>query len=556
MLRALLLVAGVLLTLGPAALLAPKIATAVRNVPYWDEVDTAVALVLRLDDGAGWQEVLSQLFAVANEHRMVTSRLLFAGSYWLTGTVNFAVVSLIGNLSLICFLAVLLAAAGSGWRRLQLGVILGLLFGQWQHYENFLWAGSSIDHFQVVLLAGGALVALARPSRSRLALAFLGALLATFTLAHGLLTWPLGALLLWRQSRKRELWAWGSVAVLVIGGYLVGFHLNQSQSFADLSLKGLLTIVRYWLKLLGSVPSVGQAAVTPWLGALLVGVFCWLVRRGADRRDPALFACLTFAIGALAMVAVGRAAESGGEVFSRYYVLGALAWSLALFLALQEIPGFQRSPVPFACVASLLLAFNVSATHTFAPMADSWTECRDRAALRFKQHGVDGRGPFKLHPIPSHATALLSEAECRGIYRVPPICLERSFPGAVPSSRIVYRIDEMEVNPRAASLSGWVSIRGLPVHRGDIHVVLRSADRMHVFETISITRPDVATVLGDPSARLAGFRFARRRENLPSGEFEVGFLFRHRGWAEYVMTDNRVRLTGEGEVFRATGDEE
>jgi len=36
-----------------------------------------------------------------NEHRMVTSRLMFAASYWLTGTVNFHVIGAIGNLFLV-----------------------------------------------------------------------------------------------------------------------------------------------------------------------------------------------------------------------------------------------------------------------------------------------------------------------------------------------------------------------------------------------------------------------------------------------------------------------
>src|SRR5687767_8717794 len=80
------------LSLVPAAFIGSRVAAATRNIAYWDEVDTAVQLVLNLDSGLGWRDFFGRIFEVSNEHRMVTSRLMFAGSYWLTGSVNFAVI--------------------------------------------------------------------------------------------------------------------------------------------------------------------------------------------------------------------------------------------------------------------------------------------------------------------------------------------------------------------------------------------------------------------------------------------------------------------------------
>src|SRR4051812_22924451 len=83
----------------PVAFITSRIAEATRDVAYWDEFDTALSLVLQLDTGIGVSDFLGRLFAVSNEHRMVTSRLMFAASYWLTGTINFSAISWIGNAS-------------------------------------------------------------------------------------------------------------------------------------------------------------------------------------------------------------------------------------------------------------------------------------------------------------------------------------------------------------------------------------------------------------------------------------------------------------------------
>jgi hypothetical protein len=252
------------------------------------------------------------------------------------------------------------------------------------------------------------------------------------------------------------------------------------------------------------------------------------------------------------LIALGRAAVTGGVVHSRYYVLGALAWGLLIFMVLER---YSDSRHPFRLligVVPLLVAFNFSANTLFAWKAESWIECRDRAALRFKEYGVDGSGPFWLYPIPARSTQLLHEAERRGVYRMPPICEERSFPNATPSTRITYHVDEMSVSGHSATIAGWAVIPGMSSKRGQTHLVLRSGTEMHVFTTVAISRPDVVAALIRPDCLRAGFRFSRRRDQLPTGEFEVGFLIKNGGKAEYIMSAHRVRLVGDGEALLAS----
>ena len=524
-----------------------------RNVAYWDEIETALPLMMRLQGGVTPGSFLTELFALCNEHRMVTSRLIYACSFWLTGTINFSVIGLIGNLTIIALCVLLIVQAGNALRRLQLGVCLSFLMFSLAHYENFLWSGASIDHFQIVLLAGAAIVALTRSTHVGVVIGGLFALLATFTLAHGLMLWFVGAGMLLLERRWRDLLIWAVLTAIGIGGFLLGFEVNASHQFAGTSFDAFMDIAGYWLTLVGAVPAIGNTCVAPWFGLALLGTMGWLASHGYAQREKTAFALACFAIAALALIAFGRAAQSGGTIHSRYMVLSALAWGLTTFVLLQWFTERGQALRSLACAAPVLAAINLTANHTYEHDANSWVECRDRAALRFNQHGVDGRGAFSLFPIPDFSTRVLNEAEQRGVYRMGSICSPRSFPHAQPSSRIIYFVDEMTVTSRSAYVEGWAAIPGRRSERGEVHLVLRSGTQMHVFTTVTSARPDVTKETKNPEWELSGYRFGRRRDRLPTGEFQIGFLIADEDGknAEYIMTDHKMILIGDGKAVLA-----
>src|SRR5690606_3409033 len=118
------------------------------------------------------------------------------------------------------------------------------------------------------------------------------------------------------------------------GAFLIGFEVNSAQRFASVSLAGAAKVAVYWLSALGAVPALGSSAVAPRLGAALLGGLVTLAWQGAARREPVMFWLARCAAGALALRAVGRAEEANGVVFSRYYVLSALAWVAVLFMVI------------------------------------------------------------------------------------------------------------------------------------------------------------------------------------------------------------------------------
>lgn len=537
------------LALAPVCHIFDHTAAARRDLVYWDEFDTALAFILKIKDGIAPGEFLQELFAINNEHRMVTSRLLFAASYWLSGTINFAWVDLAGNAAIVALCLVLVASAGPPERRLRLGVLLTFLIFQLEHYENFLWSGSSIDHFQVIFLAAGALLALTRETRAATLAGALLAILATFTLAHGLAVWPVGAVLLALSGRRRDLAIWGTVSLLAVAGFFAGFTVNSAESFATFSATGAGKVLLYWLSILGAVPALGYPPAAPFLGGGLLLILALAVWHGAFRRERLALPLATFTLLATSMIAFGRAEHSGGEVFSRYYVLSALAWALGLYMLLNRYSHPRRPLTLLAAVLPLLVAFNVIANRQFTDETESWLNCRDIAAVNYKHYGVDGQGPFKLHPTPARSTALLHRAESEGVYQLGPVCLPVPLPAkAKETNRISYFIEEVTTTASAVAVRGWAAIPGRTPSRSSVHLVLRSDHATHVFTTVTVPRADVPVAMKEPGWTNSGFHFARLLANMPTGNFRVGLLITEGDEAQYLMTGHRLsvpRVMGE-----------
>lgn len=537
----------------PVAYMVLRTSLAFRNAAYWDEIETVLDFLLKVRSAPTGHDVLTQLFSFGNEHRTVTSRLLFAVSYWLTGTVNFTIIGVIGNAFVFGVGGLLIATAGTAVRRVQFAVILACLLFQLQHFENFFWSGSSIDHFQVVMLATATMAALATGSAGGLALACAAATLATFTLAQGILVWPVGALALAHARRWEHLKAWSVVAFLALGTFFTGFNFNTGHAIGDWSLAGFGRLGRYWLALLGAPVALGDPALAPPLGAALLILLATQLRPAVLTRERIALPLAVWAVAALLLVAVGRVDVVTGHVHSRYYVLSCLAWALVIFLLLAARADPARPYRRLLRVAPLLLLFNLAASLVAAHDARSWIICRDSALDSFVRSGRDGTGPFHLHPVPEYTNLTLRRVEQAGLFFMPRPCREVRVRDLRHVPDIAYFVDRIPVTDTLASIEGWAGIRGLEAKPGQIFVVLQSEKSRHIFSTLSTERPDVSSVHRSERWRQSGFRFQVRRWLLPAENFQLGLLLQSARGTEYILTAHRLDLTGAGRGILATG---
>jgi hypothetical protein len=532
-----------LLALLPVWMILVHTTDARRDIVYWDEFDTALNLVLRLKDGFTPGDFCRELLAGNNGHRMATSRLLFAAIHATTGRLNFAALDWIGNVAIAGACLLLVRSVSGTHRRLLLALLLSASVFNLAHYENFLWSGASIDHFTVVFLGIAALTALDHGGRVGSGLAFGLALLCTLTLAQGLAVWPAGLVLLAASGRGRALAAWAAIGTGVAALYVSGPSADRAELATLATPGGVLAAARYGLAMLGSLPSLGQRQLAPFLGVGLLALLAITWRRNGLRREPLTHGVATFALIGVGLIAAGRASVTAGEVHSRYQILPAVIWAVALFRWLAPPGGREPSLRLLASIVPCLAAFVLAANREHADEVDSWLTCRDLATVAYIRHGADGYGPFKLHPIPDHATHLLQAAKKAGVYELEEFCREQPFPlSARESEHLVYHLEEVIVTPVSASVRGWAGIPGRRFARGAIHVVLQSGSVRRVFDAVTVPRADVPQAMSRPEWDRAGFQFAREIEDLPVGEFRVGLLVDDSDRPEFVLTPATLRI--------------
>src|SRR5882757_10193473 len=70
------------------------------NIPTMDDYDIILDFLNKYTQ-ADWSTRIDMIFRQYGEHRLVPSKLLYIGYYYLTGGVNFKIIGLIGDLQLL-----------------------------------------------------------------------------------------------------------------------------------------------------------------------------------------------------------------------------------------------------------------------------------------------------------------------------------------------------------------------------------------------------------------------------------------------------------------------
>lgn len=535
----------------PLCFVALQVALWVRNFPNWDEFDSVLDLLITLDAGASGSEVLKRLFAVTNEHRTFASRLIFAASYWVTGGINFAALAVLGNLFLVATFAIVLAHVRDVGARWRLAAIFALVVFQLQHHESFFWAGASIDHFFVVLMALAAFATVGISGRLPLALGCAAAFFATFSLAHGLLVWPIGGALLAAQRRWRAAAVWAGVTALSVGLYFAGFQFNSGHPFP--AAADLPRVIVFWLTLIGSSPAMDNLTIAPWYGALLVLSATFLVCHARQPRENFALAAIVWCVAAMALIAWGRTllASEFGLVTSRYVILSSIAWALLIWLVAER--ALVRRPArPWWLVVVLVMLadFNVRANDAHRAAGRVHAQNMEQAALYFHRHGTFTAAPVPPYPDPARADALLRAAEERNLFELPPpesLVLAEVAPVLLEDPReiddAVYCVDDFAVTATSIHVRGWAFRPNEPTRLGQHRVVFRTGDTVIAFQPFAQLRPDVAEAYERPDAIYAGFDLRVPREKLPlRGRLTVGICFEDRDGAEFMMTANTLTV--------------
>ncbi len=533
-----------MLALAPMALVARQASGLLRNIPMWDEFETVLQFLVRYRAADSLTEALRPFFAMANEHCMVTSRVIVVLLYEITGQANFIHLAIIGDLFIVGVVVLFALRQETPQARLVAFAMLSLLIFQLQHHENLFSSYASIDHFLVVLLTTVTLVLSLRRGLGSLLFAGVTATMAVFTLAHGLAVLASVAILLAVQSRSRQLIGWlvfsGALSALY-GSMLAETPMRMSP---QATLAGAGKIVGYMLSLIGGVPAIGHATLAPIFGAFLMLVLAWAWYSRMWHREPFLMAMAVTAVISAALIAYGRAGSMAvSPLSSRYMVQSAIVWSAVLMIFLKSIDSpvlFNRSA--FAML-SLAVIINAIGDARFELAARDFVQRRVDATRHYDVAQTMEGNNRRIFPEPGRADAILTTAAREGLFRLKPRgSAEVEMDVPLKEARLSYYLDRITVGPMSVHLKGWMYPEAQGSYDFDPYLMLRSEGRTYFFRGRKEHRPDLVAAMKREDVGESGFYFVIPKTDIPAQDFDVSLVLKRGDDALYSNTDHRLAL--------------
>jgi hypothetical protein len=481
---ALLLLTGMIISLGAAARSGFYGALLARPVPYSDQWEFIRTLPKVLEGTYG----LADLFSLHNEHRIMTTRLMFfADYYWFDFSSYF----------LIACIYLVLAISAWAIARLALGedatgaklmiafcIAIGLLWSVSQ-WENLTW-GNQLQFPFVHAFALASYWALARALLVQTQRAMAGwtllacamDFLAVFSMASGLLVLAPALLLsIWLRRFGAPLWIFCALHVSFCTYYFI--IAPDKPQITSLGPSDMLFIFQFICVYLGNVVRDQTSTVVPLVvgavGLLFAILICVAATWNAlvKQRALGLYAAVALTLAAFVLVEAVVTAYGRGSngylptaMVSRYSTAAVYFFAALMALAWYASGRPSRLPVSRASRVSVFVtAVALIAWSNFRPMNLIEWKARtaeiDRAGFALASGVFDSSTRLTLYPYPDaieQSVKLLARRKLANfserwgmIYRPPLDILSRSHATSTACDLTVDAVQNLG--------SGWVYLR-------------------------------------------------------------------------------------------------
>lgn len=510
----------VAVALAPVVFVGWRATDTMHNIPMWDEFETVLRFLLDFRAADSVTASVREFFAMANEHCVLTSRVVFVLLDQLTGGMNFITLALIGNGFLAGVALVGRQGIDDPWWRGAWLALSALALVHLQHHENLFSSYASIDHYQVVFHTTVSLLLLQRREAWALPAAVAFAGLAVFTLTHGVAVMVVGGLLLALAGRRDAVVRWCIACAVIFGAFAFVFSSATLTAPVAWSLPVVGRLLGYWLTMVGGVVSLGSPAAAAWSGTALLAVLAVALARGAWRRDPFLTGMALTALLGMAFISYGRFSAPGvPPLSSRYMVQSGVAWVAVALLALRALPQPRWGRVGVWLALLAAGAVNVLANQHFAFEAWEFSQRRVDAAHLYEETGSMAGLRRPIFPKTALGDRILAASAREGLYTLD---VEPSHevvaPDRIELYPIVFSIDKLSVSRGHVHFRGWMLTKEWISTELQPYLQTVQGDRSQLFRGRVEWRPDVAAAYPDrPDALRSGFYFTVPLAQLSAG---------------------------------------
>jgi len=347
-----LICAGIIL---PPAFLFAMATKYMPNIPFLDDYDVILHFILKYQNADSFWTSLSLFFEQHNEHRIAFGKLITLLVYHIWGQLDLRLLTFLGNLGLIGCLLVLYKMISIEQRdKFLYFVPISLLLFQFQYVETILWAMAALSNIFVLFFALLSLHMLNTEGRLNFLVAFLLAVLASFTQGMGIFTFAAAALLLVVKKNVRRFVVWLFLSGMVLGLYFVNYQKPPENPGITIFVAPLSTF-KYFVTFLGS-----SFPFPFFAGLFFIAFFLFMTWKGYFKKNSAVYCGLVLIFLAAAAAALTRSNLGVEQAISSRYRIVSVLMPIFTYIFLVENyqdRNFKRFIFPVALIGSLV--FNI-----------------------------------------------------------------------------------------------------------------------------------------------------------------------------------------------------
>lgn len=312
----------------PAMLLLGLLQKYALNLPIMDDYDAILGFLNQWQEQSGSQR-WSALISQHNEHRILSSRLIYAGWYLLTGQINILGIIYIANLQLLLIFVLLsiMIIRFLGNYGYFLIAFAGLCVFDASSYDNSNFAMSGLQNYGVILWFLSAMFCYTRKGYGWLAAGLFFQGMCMFSSGSGLL----GGICLFLfalLSRNKINMVTTGVTTLALG---LAYYAGYRQIPNEMAGKSLGGMMEFFLKLSAGHFGADQRiliGIVLYATLVICGFLLWRKGQLFTRETAPILSLLLFILAGIASISVFRSGGKNGidldSYTSRYLILSHL----------------------------------------------------------------------------------------------------------------------------------------------------------------------------------------------------------------------------------------
>jgi len=458
------------------------------------------------------------------------NRLAALACYYLKGSLDFKILILFGNLSLICIFIILYISFEREKREKPLLFIpVALLYFQPQYAEATQWATATSSFFLVYVFALLTLMLFNRHTPAIHLLMIFLSLCATFTYGNGVFVPMVISILLFLTKRWKEAIFWAFAAVVFVFGFQ--FRSISDALFSPGPMAGTWKILDYFFTFVGSGLAFSNHTPALLTGIALTLYFFFLLGVKYYRRNPVFFGFYLFLLLSAFANTLSRISLGFSPYLTSRYSFITVLLLIGVYLSLIECLK-NRKLFYAVCVFSVLFAILFSAISYLL----NFNQYRVRHQLLHDSMlcwQVNREGlPY---PDGNRAKDILERAVKTGVFKPPSIKVSDYYSKRIPlndisykKERIINRVDSYIETSELILVRGWAFLYDEDSHDVKIYLILDSPYVRYIYTTISRVRPDVTTHhkihLNQGFLDHSGFTGLIKKADLIEGNYDLGVV--------------------------------